>query len=239
MWGAAGEMLSSPRLDNQSHCYTGLMALLQHSRDGLQADAGVSVVICFDHEEIGSESAQGAGSPVMSEAVSRVLGCFDTSDEMLRVTVRKSFLISADVAHAIHPNYPDKHEKNHQPVLNKGTVIKTNQNQRYATNAETGFLLRELARRAEVPVQVLCIGIQIQTLLHITSLGICCAKRLSLRLDHRPDRVRQGGDQDGGPGDPLPLDALHQGDDGLRGRGHQHQALLHLLQTICRPGQVV
>jgi len=153
VWGAAGEMLSSPRLDNQSHCYTGLMALLQHSRDGLQADAGVSVVICFDHEEIGSESAQGAGSPVMSEAVSRVLGCFDTSDEMLRVTVRKSFLISADVAHAIHPNYPDKHEKNHQPVLNKGTVIKTNQNQRYATNAETGFLLRELARRAEVPVQ--------------------------------------------------------------------------------------
>ena len=90
----------------------------------------------------------------MSEALSRVLGCFDTSDEMLRVTVRKSFLISADVAHAIHPNYPEKHEKNHQPVLNQGTVIKTNQNQRYATNAETGFIIRELARRAEVPIQV-------------------------------------------------------------------------------------
>ena len=90
----------------------------------------------------------------MSEAISRVLGCFDTSDEMLRITVRKSFLISADVAHAIHPNYPEKHEKNHQPLLNKGTVIKTNQNQRYATNAETGFLLREIARRAGAPVQV-------------------------------------------------------------------------------------
>ena len=152
VWGAAEEMLSSPRLDNQSHCYTGLMALLQHT--DLDPDTGVNMVICFDHEEIGSESAQGAGSPVMSEAVSRVLGCFDTSDEMLRITVRKSFLISADVAHAIHPNYPEKHEKNHQPVLNKGTVIKTNQNQRYATNAETGFILRELARRAEAPVQV-------------------------------------------------------------------------------------
>jgi len=151
VWGAAEEMLSSPRLDNQSHCYTGLMALLQHT--DLDTDTGVNMVICFDHEEIGSESAQGAGSPVMSEAVSRVLGCFDTSDEMLRITVRKSFLISADVAHAIHPNYPEKHEKNHQPVLNKGTVIKTNQNQRYATNAETGFILRELARRAEAPVQ--------------------------------------------------------------------------------------
>ena len=112
------------------------------------------MLVCFDHEEIGSESAQGAGSPVMGEALSRILGCFDTSDEMLRRTVRKSFLISADVAHAIHPNYPEKHEKNHQPVLNKGTVIKTNQNQRYATNAETGFILRELARRGGVPVQV-------------------------------------------------------------------------------------
>jgi len=153
VWGVAEEMLSCPRLDNQSHCYTGLRALLDHASTSLAEDPGVSMLVCFDHEEIGSESAQGAGSPVMSEAVSRVLGCFDTSDEMLRVTVRKSFLISADVAHAIHPNYPEKHEKNHQPVLNKGTVIKTNQNQRYATNAETGFLLRELARRAEVPVQ--------------------------------------------------------------------------------------
>jgi len=152
VWGVSDEMLSSPRLDNQSHCYTGLMALLEHSQQ-LEQDSGVSMLICFDHEEIGSESAQGAGSPVMSEALSRVLGCFDTSDEMLRVTVRKSFLISADVAHAIHPNYPEKHEKNHQPVLNQGTVIKTNQNQRYATNAETGFIIRELARRAEVPIQ--------------------------------------------------------------------------------------
>ena len=126
---------------------------LEASQD-LSADTGVSMLVCFDHEEIGSDSAQGAGSPVMSEAISRVLGCFDQSSEMLLVTIRKSFLISADVAHAIHPNYPEKHEKNHQPVLNKGTVIKTNQNQRYATNAETGFLLREIARRAGAPIQV-------------------------------------------------------------------------------------
>ena len=111
----------------------------------------------------------------MSEAISRVLGCFDTSDEMLRITVRKSFLISADVAHAIHPNYPEKHEKNHQPVLNKGTVIKTNQNQRYATNAETGFILRELARRAEVPVQVYSSSsLEIQIIFDFA--GICCEK---------------------------------------------------------------
>merc|ERR1719347_2440114 len=152
VWGAGMEFLSSPRLDNQVHCYTGLSALLDHSKD-ISQDTGVSMLVCFDHEEIGSDSAQGAGSPIMSEAISRVLNCFDQTSEMLLVTIRKSFLISADVAHAIHPNYPDKHEKNHQPVLNKGTVIKTNQNQRYATNAETGFLLREIARRAGAPVQ--------------------------------------------------------------------------------------
>lgn len=152
VWGAKNEFLSCPRLDNQSHCYTGLAALLEHSKD-ISKDTGVSMLCCFDHEEIGSDSAQGAGSPVMSEAISRVLGCFDATPELLLITLRNSFLISADVAHAIHPNYPDKHDRNHQPTINKGTVIKTNQNQRYATNAETGFLLREIARRADAPVQ--------------------------------------------------------------------------------------
>jgi len=152
IWGLNQHFLSSPRLDNQVHCYTGLMALLEHSKD-ISADTGVAMLCCFDHEEVGSDSAVGAGSPIMSEAMSRVLGCFDSSDEMLKVTIRNSFLVSADVAHAIHPNYHDKHDKNHGPLLNKGTVIKTNSNQRYATNAETGFLLRELARRAGAPVQ--------------------------------------------------------------------------------------
>merc|ERR1719153_1001789 len=152
VWGASMEFLSSPRLDNQVHCYTGLSALLDHSKD-ISQDTGVSMLVCFDHEEIGSDSAVGAGSPIMSEAISRVLGCFDTSDEMLKVTIRNSFLVSADVAHAIHPNYSGKHDDNHRPLLNKGTVIKTNSNQRYATNAETGFLLRELSRRANAPVQ--------------------------------------------------------------------------------------
>lgn len=151
-WGLQNEFLASPRLDNQVHCFTGLVALLDHSAD-LSEDTGVCMLVNFDHEEVGSSSAQGAGSPVMSEAISRVLGVFDSSDEMLKITIRNSMLISADVAHAIHPNYPDKHEKHHQPALNKGTVIKTNNNQRYATNAETGFIVRELARMAEVPVQ--------------------------------------------------------------------------------------
>ena len=70
-----------------------------------------------------------------------------------RIVVQKSFLISADVAHAIHPNYAHKHESKHAPRLNMGTVIKTNDNQRYATNSVTGFMIRELARAKDVPVQ--------------------------------------------------------------------------------------
>lgn len=155
VWGASNEFLSSPRLDNQSHCYTGLAALLAHSSD-LSEDTGVSMVVCFDHEEVGSDSTVGAGSPMMGEAVSRVLSCLAgplLSVDLERVSLRRSFLVSADVAHAVHPNYSEKHEANHRPTLNKGTVLKSNSNQRYATNAETGFLLREIARRAEVPVQ--------------------------------------------------------------------------------------
>jgi len=156
IWGANQEFLSSPRLDNQVHCYTGLAALVEASK-GIEADTGVNMVVCFDHEEVGSDSAQGAGSPIFKEAITRIVGCFSPvsshDPEDMIVTLRKSFLISADVAHAIHPNYPDKHEKQHQPVLNKGTVIKSNENQRYATNLETGFILREIARRCGASVQ--------------------------------------------------------------------------------------
>eukprot|EP00927_Polykrikos_kofoidii_P054788 TRINITY_DN4915_c0_g1_i1.p1 TRINITY_DN4915_c0_g1~~TRINITY_DN4915_c0_g1_i1.p1 ORF type:complete len:478 (+),score=104.35 TRINITY_DN4915_c0_g1_i1:71-1504(+) len=153
-WGLRKEFFSSPRLDNQIHCFTGLMALLRHASSGLADDSDVSMLCCFDHEEVGSESACGAGSTVMQEAIQRVAGCFANGDEELyKVSIRKSLLVSADVAHAVHPNYAGKHEANHLPLLNGGTVLKTNDNQRYATNAETGFFLRELARRAGVETQ--------------------------------------------------------------------------------------
>jgi aspartyl aminopeptidase len=91
----------------------------------------------------------------MKEAVSRISGSFisPADEEVYGTVVSKSFMFSADVAHAIHPNYSGKHESNHQPVLNKGTVIKTNSNQRYATNSITGFFCRELARQANIGVQ--------------------------------------------------------------------------------------
>jgi len=154
IWGLNQEFFSSPRLDNQVHCFTGVMALLDHAKAGVDEETEISMVCCFDHEEVGSESACGAGSPVMQDAINRIGGAFANGDsELQAISIRKSFLISADVAHAIHPNYAGKHDSAHAPLLNKGTVLKTNDNQRYATNAETGFIVRELSRRAGTPFQ--------------------------------------------------------------------------------------
>ncbi len=167
LWGLHSEFLSSPRLDNQLHCYTSLEALVGYAEavelEGKSAGGStdVAMIALFDHEEVGSESSCGAGGPVMAEALQRVALCLAPSaepdeagaKEALLIATRKSFLISADVAHAVHPNWSAKHESGHSPKLNLGTVIKTNDNQRYATNSTSGFVIRELARRAEIGVQ--------------------------------------------------------------------------------------
>lgn len=115
------------------------------------------MIVMYDHEEIGSQSAQGAASLIFRDALSRITSAFhegaDAGGELFKVAIRKSFLISADVAHAIHPNYAAKHESKHSPILNSGTVIKTNDNQRYATDSVSGFFFRECARRAGERVQ--------------------------------------------------------------------------------------
>ena len=173
-WGMNDEFVSSPRTDNQVHCFTAMEALISHAAAAeLATDTDVAMIALFDHEEVGSESFSGACSPVMGEAISRVCGCFTAEPELAMVALQKSFLVSADVAHALHPNYVSaaapfapsssaseeaaaqaaKHESNHQPKLNGGTVLKTNDNQRYATHAATGFVVREIARRAGIPVQ--------------------------------------------------------------------------------------
>lgn len=154
VWGANEEFFSSPRLDNQVSCFMGLEALVQHSKD-LSKDSDVSVVCCFDHEEVGSDSAHGAGSPIMQEVVERVNTCFGVAPgaEKFKLSLQKSFVVSSDVAHGIHPNYASKHEAKHAPMLNSGVVIKLNSNQRYATSATTGFVIRELSRRGDLGCQ--------------------------------------------------------------------------------------
>lgn len=142
--GLHGEFIASARLDNLLSCFTGLQALL--AADGSQS----SLLVCNDHEEVGSLSAAGAQGPFLRSVLRRLAGGDDTVYAGL---TDRSMMISADNAHGIHPNFADKHDDNHGPKLNAGPVIKINANQRYATNSETAGLYRLLAEAEEVPVQ--------------------------------------------------------------------------------------
>ncbi|RLN29644.1 Aspartyl aminopeptidase, putative [Panicum miliaceum] len=154
--GAMKEFIFSGRLDNLCMSFCSLKALIDSTsaEQSLDHESGVRMVALFDHEEVGSDSAQGAGSPAMLDALSRITGSFNSSNsKLLEKAIQRSFLVSADMAHALHPNYMDKHEENHQPKLHGGLVIKHNANQRYATNAVTAFIFREFAERHQLPVQ--------------------------------------------------------------------------------------
>ncbi|EEF51817.1 Aspartyl aminopeptidase, putative [Ricinus communis] len=153
--GAAKEFIFSGRLDNLCMSFCSLKALIDAtaSDSHLENESGVRMVALFDHEEVGSDSAQGAGSPVMFDALSRITSTFNSDSKLLRKAIQKSFLVSADMAHALHPNYADKHEENHQPRMHGGLVIKHNANQRYATNSVTSFLFKEIASKHNLPVQ--------------------------------------------------------------------------------------
>ncbi|KAJ6672266.1 ASPARTYL AMINOPEPTIDASE [Salix viminalis] len=142
-------------LDNLCSSFCSLKALIDatSSESDLKDESGVRMVVLFDHEEVGSNSAQGAGSPVMLDALSRITSSFDSDSKLLPKAIQLSYLVSADMAHALHPNYMDKHEENHQPKLHGGLVIKHNANQRYATNAVTSFLFREIASKHNIPTQ--------------------------------------------------------------------------------------
>ena len=107
------------------------------------------LLVCSDHEEVGSVSACGADGPFLKSVLQRVCG----DSESLARCIDRSWLISADNAHGIHPNYADKHDAGHGPLLNRGPVIKINANQRYATSSESAALFRLLCEQAGVPVQ--------------------------------------------------------------------------------------
>ncbi|KAI3896942.1 hypothetical protein MKX03_026701 [Papaver bracteatum] len=154
--GALKEFIFSGRLDNLCMSFCSLKALIDStsSESSLEDEPGVRMVALFDHEEVGSNSAQGAGSPVIFDALSRVTDSLNSStSKLLEKAIQKSFAVSADMAHALHPNYMDKHEENHQPKMHGGLVIKHNANQRYATNAVTSFIFREIAEKHNFPIQ--------------------------------------------------------------------------------------
>ena len=153
--GLAHEFIASARLDNLLSCYIGLQALVaQNMNKDLNEDLDknmdqAALLVCNDHEEVGSTSAAGARGPMLKQLLERVL---PEAQERGRAVAR-SMLISADNAHGVHPNFSDRHDDNHGPLLNYGAVIKLNANQHYATNSETSAIFRKLAADEEVPLQ--------------------------------------------------------------------------------------
>ncbi len=141
--GLEGEFLASARLDNLLSCFAGLSALLDSS-------GGASrLLVCNDHEEVGSQSAAGAQGPLLRGVLERLAG----SAGAYAGLIEQSMMISADNAHGVHPNFAAKHDENHGPLLNAGPVIKINANQRYASNSETAALFRQVCNELDIPVQ--------------------------------------------------------------------------------------
>ncbi|PNX99843.1 aspartyl aminopeptidase [Trifolium pratense] len=146
--GANNEFIFSGRLDNLASSYCALRALVDscESPGDLASEQAIRMVALFDNEEVGSDSAQGAGAPTMFQAMRRIVAGLANNyvgEGTFERTIRQSFLVSADMAHGVHPNFSDKHDEHHRPELQKGLVIKHNANQRYATSGITSFLFKE------------------------------------------------------------------------------------------------
>ena len=153
--GVKDEFIHSARLDNLFMSYCTLESLLESVERGLEG-SGIRTAILFDHEEIGSQSAQGADSSIVEVILRRIIGSIEPKASLFETFSRiisRSLLVSADMAHAVHPNYPEKHEESHRPRMHKGLVIKYNSNQRYATSARSAAYFKTLAARFEIPIQ--------------------------------------------------------------------------------------
>ncbi|XP_061996992.1 probable aspartyl aminopeptidase [Rosa rugosa] len=156
--GGNNEFIFSGRLDNLASSYCALRALIDSCKSpgDLASEHAIRMVALFDNEEVGSGSIQGAGAPTMFQAMRRISSCLAekyVGECSFERAVRQSFLVSADMAHGVHPNFMDKHEEYHRPEMQKGLVIKHNANQRYATSGVTSFLFQEIGKIHNLPTQ--------------------------------------------------------------------------------------
>ncbi len=150
--GSRGEFIHASRIDNLASCHAGVSALLAAVSE--PRSRFTRMVVLYDHEEVGSRSAQGAGGTFLSTTLERVVSDFESAGPQdLARAIAHSMLISADMAHAVHPNYSDRHEPGHRPVIGKGPVIKVNAGQSYATDAATAGLFASLCHRVGVEPQ--------------------------------------------------------------------------------------
>lgn len=146
--GVDEDLVSAPRLDNQGTCYAGLEALL-----AAEPTSAIPVLALFDHEEVGSTSDHGAQSEFLTTTLERiVLASGGDREDFLRVTTA-SVVASGDMAHATHPNFPERHEPGHPIYVNGGPVLKVQPNLRYATDGRTAAAFELACRQAGVPLQ--------------------------------------------------------------------------------------
>jgi aspartyl aminopeptidase len=147
-FGVHDEFISSGRLDDLSMCHAGLEALL-----AAPASDATQVLAIFDNEETGSQTKQGAGSPFLASMLQRIALAQSGTVEAFHQAVERAFMVSADNAHAWHPNYPEKYDPTNHPVLGGGPVIKFNAAQKYASDAVSASVFAEVCREAGVPCQ--------------------------------------------------------------------------------------
>ncbi len=156
--GIHKEFISSARMDNQISCHCGMEAFkdLHTDDEFLKNDKDINIFVMFDNEEIGSKTQQGALSTYLSDVAKRIFhraAIGPDTEELYNAALRRSFLVSADLAHATNPNYADMHQDIHHVDMHKGVVVKTNANISYATDSVSSVMFKELAKRADVPVQ--------------------------------------------------------------------------------------
>ena len=150
--GADSSMVAAPRLDDLAGCHAALLALLRAAEG--PRPAHTSVLVCNDHEEVGSGSAEGARGSFLADVLGRLVAVTSDGDpQALHRAIARSRLVSLDVAHALHPTRPDRHEPSHTPALGGGPVLKVNANQSYATDAVSGAWFAERCAEAGVPLQ--------------------------------------------------------------------------------------
>ena len=148
LWGAKGEYIASPRLDDLECAYTSVQALLEAA-----PSEHVDMVCVFDNEEVGSGTRQGADSSFLQDALRRIIAASGGGEQALEAAVARSMMLSADNAHAVHPNHPEKFDRQNRAAMNGGVVLKFNANQKYTTDGLSQSVFEAICGAAGVPVQ--------------------------------------------------------------------------------------
>ena len=146
--GLNEEFISCGKLDDLAMVHAGIAALIE-----APVGQATNVMVCFDNEEVGSTTKQGADSPLLRNVLERITDALGKDREDFFRAIYSSFMISADMAHAVHPNSPEVHDPINRPLINKGPVIKINANMNYTTDCDSSAVFEEICRKAGVPVQ--------------------------------------------------------------------------------------